>query len=296
MRDAAWQSELRARQARWRIRRELPIGHHNGRALASRLAMPAAETNLWNFLTPAIGALVRDEFVENLNRPRHQQKVYRYPRLFEDLLSSQPMAFNLFGELAVDLELATSAARVLWPARVERVTRVEFEWSPGRWDARYLNNGSAADVALFHTTPSGGRGAIFVETKYHENLDGDDYALKPRYLEVAAASRAFKSGVEHVAGRGVLQQFWFDHLLALATKETDRLDAALFVVMYPAINERCVEACAQYRRALSVAGTVTFEHRTLEDVLAAVASVSAAGWVADFAERYLTPTQATGGP
>ncbi len=252
--------------------------------------MPDAEAHLWNFLTPAIGDLVQAEYRANLTRSRQQQKVYGYPRLFEDLLSSQPMAFNLFGEMALDLEIATAAARALWPARVDRVERVEFEWSPGRWDARYLNNGSAADVVVFHTTPAGGRGAILVETKYHENLTGDDYELKPRYIEVADASGAFAVGAEEVVGHGMLQQFWFDHLLALATKNTDRLDSVLFVVMFPAINERCVDACARYRSALAIDGVPTFEHRTLEDVVAAVAPVTKGGWASSFEQRYLLPT------
>jgi hypothetical protein len=48
-------------------------------------------------------------------------------RLWGDLLSSQPMCFNLFGELAADLELATRAAQVWWPGRVRQVTKVCFE-------------------------------------------------------------------------------------------------------------------------------------------------------------------------
>lgn len=294
MREAGWQSELRARQAAWRERRSLPIGHHNGRELASRLAMPDAEVHLWNFLTPAIGALAQTEYRANLTRPRNQQKVYGYPRVFEDLLSSQPMAFNLFGELALDLDLATRLARVLWPSLVDRVERIEFEWSPGRWDRRYLDNGSAADVVVFHATPTGGRGAILIETKYHEDLVGKDYALKPRYFEVASASGAFAPDAEHAVTRGILQQFWFDHLLALATKQADRLDSVRFVVIYPEVNEACADACPRYRAALTVDGAGTFEHCTLEQIVAAVASVSREEWVRAFSDRYLGSSGARG--
>ena len=288
--DAPWQRELRNRQSSWREAKRLPIGQHNGRPLGSRLAMPAAEEQLWNFLTPAIGELVAREYRANLSRPRREQKLYRHPRLFEDLLSSQPLAFNLFGELAVDLDRATHVARRLWPERVASVSRVELEWSPGRWNPRYLDNGTAADVALFHTTPRGGTGVVFVETKYHEDLSGDDYEVKPRYFEVARASGAFAGERLDTLTRGPLQQLWFDHLLALATKDTDRHESALFVVAYPEINERCGEAVARYREALTPAGAATFEARTLEELVGPVGAVVGETWESEFRSRYLAPT------
>jgi hypothetical protein len=285
--DAPWQRELRDRQSRWREAKGYPIGHHKGRPLGSRLAMPAAEEHLWNFLTPAVGELVRGEYRANLSRPHGEQKLYKHPRLFEDLLSSQPLVFNLFGELALNLDRATRVARLLWPERVAAVSRVEFEWSPGRWDARYLDNGTAADVALFHTTPLGATGVVFVETKYHEDLSGADYELKPRYFEVGRASRAFIDDRMGALTRGPLQQLLFDHLLALATRDTDHHESALFVVAFPEINGRCRAAVERYREALTPAGSATFEARTLEDLVGPMGDVVGGSWEAEFRSRYL---------
>lgn len=285
-----WRAELRSRQSRWREAHGYVAGLHKGQPLGSRLAMPDAEENLWNFLTPAIGELVRREFLANKSRPSREQKVYEHPRLFDNLLSSQPLAFNLFGEFALDLARATDAARALWPGRVDTVTRIEFEWSPGRWDPRYLDNGTAADVAIFHTTPSGGAGAIFVETKYHEDLRGKTYRVKPRYLDVAKASGAFApDGVETVR-EGWLQQIWFDHLLALATRDADGLESILFLVVYPEINQRCRDAATAYRRALDPSGIPTFDARTLEELIPVLGNSAGTAWAVAFTERYLTPT------
>jgi hypothetical protein len=286
--DAPWQRELRRRQSCWREARGYPLGLHHGRPLGSRLRMPDAEEKLWNFLTPTIAELVRREYVTNGSAPRERQKVYGYPRLFADLLSSQPLAFNLFGELALDLARATAVARRLWPDRVERVTNIEFEWSPGRWNRRYLDNGTAADVAIFHTTPGGGSGIIFVETKYHEDLGGKDRTIKPRYLEVALDSGAFLNHATLQSGR--LQQLWFDHLLVLAMQRAHGLDSALFVVAYPAINPRCQEAVLAYRGALDLSKPPTFEAMTLEEVVSVFEDEWSATWVREFRERYLTPT------
>lgn len=153
--DSVFQRAIRAKQSAWRERMGCPIGEHRGRPLGSRLTMPFAEESLANYLTPTIREVVRREVIE----PTHgQDKMYSAPRIFNDLLSSQPMCFNLFGELSADLDLATTVCRALWPVAVDEVTSIEFEWSPGRWSDRYLANGSAFDVAIFHTTPSGGRG------------------------------------------------------------------------------------------------------------------------------------------
>jgi hypothetical protein len=291
--DTSWQRELRRRQSRWRERQGYPIGSHNGRPLGSRLAMPAAEEKLWNFITPEIGELVRCEYVANASRSRTQKKVYGYPRLFEDLLSSQPLVFNLFGELALDLKRATTLTRRLWPSRVETVTRIEIEWSPGRWDPRYLDNGTAADIAFFHTTPNGGDGVICVEVKYHEDLRGKDYAVKPRYLEVARSSRAFLDDALPVLGRGPLQQLWFDHLLALAVRETGRLETSLFVVIHPEINEACSSAIAAYRRALSPQGIASFDARTIEALFPFIRDLVGDEWSRAFSARYLTPSDSS---
>ncbi|MEO8179440.1 MAG: hypothetical protein ABI895_11475 [Deltaproteobacteria bacterium] len=288
--DAPWQRELRRRQSCWREARGYPIGLHRGRPLGSRLAMPEAEEKLWNFLTPAIGELVRREYLANGSAPREQQKMYGHPRLFADLLSSQPLAFNLFGELAMDLSRASAAARRLWPGRVDRVTRIEFEWSLGRWNRRYLNNGTAADVAIFHTTPGGGTGVIFIETKYHEDLCGKDHAIKPRYLEVVLNSEVFLSHALETLQRGSLQQLWLDHLLVLALRGADNLDSALFLLAYPEINERCRDAIPAYRAALDADKPSTFEARTLEEIVSVVEEDADAGWARGFRERYLTPT------
>ena len=285
--DAPWQRDLRVRQSQWRAARGYPIGTHNGRPLGSRLRMPDAEEHLWNYLTPGIGRLVREEFLANAKRPRSQKKMYGYPRLFEDLLSSQPLAFNLFGELSIDLGKATAVARRLWPGRVDQVTAVEFEWSPGRWDARYLDNGTAADVALLHTTPRGGIGIVFVETKYHEDLLGKDNAIKPRYVEVARASGAFVAGAERQLESGNLQQIWLDHLLALATRQAARLETVLFTLVYPEINVRCQEADRAYAATLTPLGRETFAGRPLESVVAAVEETLRDEWVRAFTARYL---------
>ncbi len=281
--DSTFQRTLRAHQSRWRENQGLPIGEHDGRPLGSRLAMPFARDELANYLTPTIREVVRKEVIE---ADHGQDKLYGEPRIFEDLLSSQPLCFNLFGELKVDLDAATALCRRLWPTRVETVTGIEFEWSPGRGDPTYLGNRSAFDVAIFTTTPTGGSGFIGIEVKYHENLRVKAATHKERYDEVASRSKVFDD--EHLPALCTppLQQIWLDHLLALSMLQaTDGYDDGLFVFLYPAGNERCENVSSAYADCLT--DTHTFQRLTLESTVAALHETCDAPWVEAFADRYL---------
>ena len=54
------------------------------------------ERTLANYLTPKIRQVVRHEV---LGPARSRGKVYGKPRIFNHLLSSQPLCFNLFADL-----------------------------------------------------------------------------------------------------------------------------------------------------------------------------------------------------
>ena len=140
--DNEFQRRARILQSMWREEQGLPKGEHRGKPLGSRLAMPAAEQHLQNYLSDTIRQVVKREVLG----PKRSGKLYARPRIFNDLLSSQPLCFNLFGELAADLGLATRVFRDLLPDRVQQVTAVEFEWSPGRGDNRFTGDRSAFDV------------------------------------------------------------------------------------------------------------------------------------------------------
>ena len=176
------QRRMRLLQALWREEQGYPIGEHNGRLLGSRLPMPYAEDTLNNYLTDTIKAIVRTEVMTPENR---QGRLFGMPRIYNDLLSSQPLCFNLFGELRQDLPLATRVFRALTNDRVGEVIAIDFEHSPGRGDVRYTGDKSAFDVFVEFKTPQNGNGFIGIEVKYHENLKVKADNHRARYDEVA---------------------------------------------------------------------------------------------------------------
>ncbi|WP_214371464.1 PGN_0703 family putative restriction endonuclease [Pseudonocardia sp. H11422] len=185
--DNAWQQRARLTQALWRERQGLPAGLHRDIPLGSRLTPAAGEPpTLANYMSaPA------KRQVESAAAAQHNGALLSRPRLWVDLLSSQPLCFNLFGPLAEDLDLATAALRLLWP-HIGQVTEIKFEWSPGRGDERYTGNRSAFDVFVAYRGDSG-RGFLGIEVKCHENLRGTVATdPKQRYPKIAAAHGIFR--------------------------------------------------------------------------------------------------------
>ena len=280
----------RVLQSLWRKEQGFPPGEHywktrsgerKSRPLGSRLPMPLAEDTLANFLTEPIRDLVRSEVCDP---PTGYGKLFDRPRIFNDLLSSQPLCFNLFGELSFDVPLASTLISDLTDGRFTEVASVAFEHSPGRGDPRYLNDRSAFDVFLQCRTPSGTPAFIGIEVKYHENLAGNPGEHKQRYDEVADQMGCFVEDRKALQD-APLQQMWRDHLLAGITRITDGFVDGLFVMLYLRDNPHVSDAVAAYRTQLT--DQRSFAAWTLEDVIGKLRKLSYAQWIDAFHDRYL---------
>jgi hypothetical protein len=289
---APFQRRARMLQSLWRTERGYACGEHiargKSRPLGSRLAMPWARDELANFMTERVREVVRSEV---LDPHRSNGKLFGKPRIFNDLLSSQPLCFNLFGELRSDLPLASKLVERLTTGRFTDVVAVEFEHSPARSDARYSNDRSAFDVFLECRTSRGGRAFLAIEVKYHENLAGPAATHRTRYDELAAQMGCFRSDATTVLQRPPLQQLWRDHLLSGAVRHVDGFEDAQFVVLYPRENEACRRAVEAYRATLSDARS--FDTWLLEDVLGFLAANTSAAWPALVFDRYCNFTKLT---
>jgi hypothetical protein len=188
-----WKRRARFAQSQWRETHGYPIGCEpyaggpRSTPVGSRLDLAFARTSGANFITPGALAAVR----ARLAAPERHQML-REDRLWADLLSSMPLCFNLFGDLAEQPDAAQRAVRAWWPGAPGGGVRVRFEHSPGRCDPAFLGNKSAFDVAFELDQGSGHRAIIGVETKYHEHpiAEGPPKpAALGRYVEVTERFR-----------------------------------------------------------------------------------------------------------
>lgn len=281
-----FQRRARTLQSIWREEQGFACGEHrngaNSRLLGSRLPMPWAQESLANFITDRIREVVREEVLDS---ERSEGKLYGKPRIFNDLLSSQPLCFNLFAELRFNLDLASSVVSELTGGRFPKVQSIAFEHSPSRGDSRYTADRSAFDVLLECTTSSGGHGFIGIEVKYHENLLGPAGGHKARYDEISDMMGCFAPESAKTLRSAPLQQIWRDHLLVGVTRQVDSYDDALFAMLYPQDNEHVREAVTAYRNCL--ANDASFAVWTMEEITGRILQKSTTDWIGRFIDRYL---------
>ena len=244
--------------------------------------MPWAKETLANYLTETIREVFRTEVLDN---PDSTQQVFQRPRIFRNLLSSQPLCFNLFGELQQNLELASGVMEDLAPTRIAQVTDLRFEYSPGRGDPRYTDDRSAFDVYLEFMTPRNGTGFVGIEMKYSEDLGQRPARHRARHDEVASQMGCFKAKGLDELRTPPLEQVWRDHLLAGAMRIQDGFDDGFFALIYPKDNRSCGSAANRYRDCLR--DSDTFVVWNLEDIVASIQAHTDEAWIRELFDRYL---------
>lgn len=279
---APFQRSARILQSIWRDEQGFPADETRSEPRGYLLPMPWAQETLANYLTDNIRDVVRSEVLDS---EQSDGKLYGKPRIFNHLLSSQPLCFNLFGELTSNLEMASRVVSRLTHGRFAEVTGIDFEYSPGRSDPAYTDDRSAFDVFLRCKTEAGEPAFLGIEVKYHETLKGKPGRHRERYSEVAEQMDCFKDPRDEKLRETPLQQIWCDHLLSGAVKLKDDFSDAAFVFLYPTDNLYCRDAVAAYRQFLK--SDDSFLEWTIEDVVAALEAESGAEWVGMIRDRYL---------
>jgi hypothetical protein len=280
--DTRFRRAARLLQFLWLKDHGIPTGIHvSGKAddavtmeLGSCLSPEAARAGK-NFLSPAIHALVRREVIM-----QEEGAAIDEDRLFGNALSSMPLVFSVFGPMALDPGLATSVFRRLLPTFVHSVEHIVFEHSPGRREERFLNDGTAFDLALRVVTPEGEQGTVFVEVKYSEDMVGPAARLRDRYDEASRQVHLFKNPDSPGLRSLACEQFWREHMLAQLAVDHAVVSRAMFILIGPRLNRRVNAAIRLYQNELidvddRDTNRVDFQALTLESIIDAIAEAGA---------------------
>lgn len=293
-RDTRFRAAARLRQSLWREEQGLPAGLHRpgGNRNLPHLPLgstlqPADAARGLNFLSPSVNAFVRRSLVL-----REEGAMVHYERLHRNLLSSEPLTYNLFVPIALNLDLATSTLRQLLPAFVHQVTGIRFETSPGRHNARYLNDGTAFDAAISVITPDGEPATIFIEVKYSEGCTGPAATHRSRYDEASREAALHHDPDSSALRSTMLEQFWRLHLLAQLAVRHSVTPRAHLLVLYPQLNRRVRSATHRYAAELSdptgsSPALTGFSALTLETFVAALGQAGGGAEAAYLHHRYL---------
>lgn len=233
-----------------------------------------------NFLTPAIHECAKQRL-----QNRRKGDVVKPYRLLNNMLSSQPMCFNLFAPLADDLDLATRLVRALWGSKIAQVTKVCLEWAPDPKD-EYLNDLTAFDAFIEYKLEDGTLGFIGIETKLSETFSNKVYD-RPEYRRWMTSDSPWGTnapGVEH----NKHNQLWRDHLLswALQRHSESPYSTGAFCVIYHPEDSRCAKGIDWYLALLR--DTNSIQSLTLDRILSNWRQILGAdSWLDEFAVRYL---------
>lgn len=172
-------------------------------------------------------------------------------RLFNNFLSSQPMAFNLFFPLMVmvqskegQVRLAKAVSSLLENSNmlgISRITEVGIEFIP-EYYKECLNDKTAMDAFFRYENIKGGNGIIAIETKYTDVL-GKNQASNPTLAIEAATKREgicslfTDKGKENIlSGKIELCQVYRNFLLTECVRLHENLEESVSIVVSPKGN------------------------------------------------------------
>lgn len=283
--DTTFTANARLLQSIWRRCQygdDILGSSENGKTWGNLLPIDFAIAQKANFLTDRIFHLVQ-------NKIKSGKGLISEPRIWNNLLSSQPLCFNLFGELSFNKSLATQLFQKLFPNKISEIIDIDFEFQPPEKPHR---DHTAFDVFISYISPTKKKGFIGIEVKYSEDLSAKPAEFKKEYLETALQSNIFKTDSIEKLKKAPLEQIWRDHLLCLAILGSDRAeryDEGFFVFLYPEKNKECFNGVNQYKQTFlnPDSDENKFYSLTLEEVIKVLKEIENSKWIADFEDRYL---------
>ena len=170
-------------------------------------------------------------------------------RLLHNLLSSQPMCFNLFGYLELQQNFATRIFAAL-DADVGEVTGVRMEFAPSP-AKEYLADRTAFDAFVEYERAGGGKGFFGIETKLTELFSQQEYDTKAyRQWTAQDGSPWRKDGRDRLQEKAH-NQLWRNHLLVYALQErSQEFDVGTIVVTGHPLDVGLNKTIAGYRELL----------------------------------------------
>ncbi len=300
--DNRYQAYYRYLQSKWRDAKGIPAKMKDGQSKSEVYGNYTSDPEA-NFMTEGIRSLVTFE----LSPENKGDRLIEESRLRHNLLSSQPLCFNLFGELKLHLDKALIFFNLLYADYFKSIDEIKFEHNPARRDPRLTGDRSAFDVFVEYTSNAGKKGFIGIEVKYAENLrEGADSVKSILEKQFCNEPRTRRDRYQELS-QGIFKpecfskleelpqfQIWRDHLLAVAMTKAfpEKYDEGLFLFLAPYSNEYCRKGVEKYVNLLDASNKNEgldshFCHAWLEDYIFTLDKVFDDVWTKDMITRYL---------
>lgn len=285
--DTNFASNARLLQSKWRVKKGYPKNNIIKSNYGNFVETEFAKDNKVNYLTNNIKKLV----TEKISEIRSLGGLVGEPRIWNNLLSSQPLCFNLFGELYLDLNLATIYFKKLFPELVEKIVKIDFEFS----SKRNSPDNSAFDVYVEYLNKNNAKCFFGIEVKYQEKLTEESKlkasntfeSHKTDYVKMTKDCNYFKEDALEIINKVPLSQIWRDHLLSF-NMSNDSINGS-FIFLYPFDNDECKEAVNEYKKQLKSSNEEQshFLERDLNIFIKTLDEILNENWTKELKERYL---------
>ena len=217
-----------------------------------------------------------------------QKKAYETineDRLFNNFLSSQPMAFNLFVPLmniAHTDEGRSKLAKVVAgqvtnsdSSTFNKITEVGIEFIPPYYSG-CLNDKTAMDAYFLYETPDGKHGIIAIETKYTDILgtnpaSNPSFAIRQATENIGISQLLTDEGIAGITKRDIkLSQVYRNFLLTETVRLHEHLDDSISIILSPKENISNEEDESSLRSILRDEYKYKFQSVTLENFVSAL--------------------------
>lgn len=249
--DSNFANYAKLLQSKWRNKKGYPIPKTNG---GHFIESDFAINEEVNFLTENIRKLV-------IKKLKTKETIQEH--IYENLISSKSLCFNLFGELHFNHQLATNLFKNIFPnstsplsekaPNIREVTSVLFDYSPYKANNKFAEETSYFDVFIEYTSDNGKKGFIGIDVKYTETLlEEADKATETYkkyendYLKLATEDLFLKENLDNFK-KPPLFQLWCKHLLALSILKNNLYDEGFFLFLFPYGNDECYKEANLYR-------------------------------------------------
>lgn len=200
---------------------------------------------------------------KELEAIKQRERLTDEKRLFENLLSSQPMAFNVFLPLKWNnFEVGNVVFKELFPfLNIKELTDIKMEFVPGdgagKNDRKITTDNSCFDVYVEYENTKGQKGGIGIEAKYTESFSNSDYwkqtgYKKDRYI---TAIKKYSSQFLMEYAKEYLQptynQLFRNQLLAEEVKDKFNMDCILAVV-FSEEDSKCIDTINNFRNLIKL--------------------------------------------
>lgn len=192
--------EMRLHQGWWRanvLSQEAGFHPHNENKRICNTILNGDKSKS-NFLTENTHLIVKNTLEE---RGKHTKGIIEQDRLFNNLLSSQPLCFNFFAELSIDTDFGLSVLKTFYPS-LTKLRKVFFEFAP---EEKYTGDNSAFDVA-FEVEEDGKVGLVGLECKYTDSFSPKVYD-NDFYKNIYAISKSFSATYDELIHSRINQLF-----------------------------------------------------------------------------------------